>query len=324
MLAGFETLVDAGYQPESAYFECLHELKLIVDLMYEQGIAGMRYSISDTAEYGDLTRGPRVISDAVRAEMGRILAEIRDGRFAEEWIAENRNGRPNFNELRKVGQAHQIEKVGEELRGMMPFISPGSPAGPGRLGRLIARPGRRRSGPSATVTTQICLFRGVNVGGKNRVAIRDLVALFESLGLREVRTYIQSGNVVFSSDRPASADRLAAAIAQRFGLAAAVVVRSGRQLTRVLTSNPFAGAPPETLHVGFVGQRPAASLVRTLDRAACVPEEFAVAGTEIYLRLPNGMGQAKLPSYLERRLGVGITFRNWRTVTVLADLASAS
>ena len=123
--AGFETLVGAGYQPESAYFECLHELKLIVDLMYEQGIAGMRYSISDTAEYGDLTRGPRVINDAVRAEMGRILAEIRDGTFAEEWIAENREGRPNFTELREQGRAHQIEEVGAELRAMMPFISAG-------------------------------------------------------------------------------------------------------------------------------------------------------------------------------------------------------
>jgi ketol-acid reductoisomerase len=123
--AGFETLVEAGYQPESAYFVCLHELKLIVDLMYEQGIAGMRYSISDTAEYGDLTRGPKVINDAVRAEMGRILSDIRDGTFAEEWIAENRNGRPNFNDLRKRGQEHQIEKVGEELRAMMPFISQG-------------------------------------------------------------------------------------------------------------------------------------------------------------------------------------------------------
>jgi ketol-acid reductoisomerase len=123
--AGFETLVAAGYQPESAYFECLHELKLIVDLMYEQGIAGMRYSISDTAEYGDLTRGPRVINDAVRAEMGRILADIRDGTFAEEWIAENRSGRGNFNELRKRGQAHQIEQVGAELRAMMPFITQG-------------------------------------------------------------------------------------------------------------------------------------------------------------------------------------------------------
>ena len=123
--AGFETLVDAGYQPESAYFECLHELKLIVDLMYEQGISGMRYSISTTAEYGDLTRGPRVVDDRVRAEMQRILGEIRDGSFAEEWIAENRNGRPVFSKLREQGRQHPIEKVGAELRAMMPFITAG-------------------------------------------------------------------------------------------------------------------------------------------------------------------------------------------------------
>jgi ketol-acid reductoisomerase len=123
--AGFETLVNAGYQPESAYFECLHELKLIVDLMYEQGIAGMRYSISDTAEYGDLTRGPRVIDDAVRRHMQTILDDIRSGAFAEEWIAENKAGRPNFAALRAAGQAHQIESVGAELRAMMPFISAG-------------------------------------------------------------------------------------------------------------------------------------------------------------------------------------------------------
>ncbi len=123
--AGFETLVRAGYQPESAYFECLHELKLIVDLMYEQGIAGMRYSISDTAEYGDLTRGPRVINEAVRAEMQTILDDIRSGSFAEEWIAENKAGRPNFDALRAAGKAHQIETVGAELRAMMPFISAG-------------------------------------------------------------------------------------------------------------------------------------------------------------------------------------------------------
>jgi ketol-acid reductoisomerase len=123
--AGFETLVNAGYQPESAYFECLHELKLIVDLMYEQGIAGMRYSISDTAEYGDLTRGPRVIDEAVRATMQGILDDIRSGAFAEEWIAENKAGRPNFTKLRDAGKAHQIESVGAELRAMMPFISAG-------------------------------------------------------------------------------------------------------------------------------------------------------------------------------------------------------
>ena len=123
--AGFETLVEAGYQPESAYFECLHELKLIVDLMYEQGIAGMRYSISDTAEYGDLTRGPRVINDAVKAEMKKILGEIQDGTFADEWIAENANGRPEYKRLQQEGKEQQIEVVGAELRKMMPFISEG-------------------------------------------------------------------------------------------------------------------------------------------------------------------------------------------------------
>ena len=123
--AGYETLVGAGYQPESAYFECLHELKLIVDLMYEQGISGMRFSISDTAEYGDLTRGPRVINQAVRDEMGRILGEIRDGTFAKEWVDENAKGRPNYKALRQAGLDHPIEKVGAELRDMMPFVTAG-------------------------------------------------------------------------------------------------------------------------------------------------------------------------------------------------------
>ncbi|MGH9104181.1 MAG: ketol-acid reductoisomerase [Acidimicrobiales bacterium] len=125
--AGFETLVDAGYAPESAYFECLHEVKLIVDLMYEQGIAGMRYSVSDTAEYGDLTRGPRIVNESVREEMRRILADIRDGSFAEEWMAENRAGRPRFSELRERGRRHPVEQVGAELRAMMPFIAGGRP-----------------------------------------------------------------------------------------------------------------------------------------------------------------------------------------------------
>ena len=123
--AGFETLVEAGYQPESAYFECLHEVKLIVDLMYEQGIAGMRYSISDTAEYGDLTRGSRIITPTVKAEMRKILDEIQSGKFAEEWIAESRGGRRRFEELRQADREHQIEQVGGELRGMMPWISAG-------------------------------------------------------------------------------------------------------------------------------------------------------------------------------------------------------
>lgn len=123
--AGFETLVEAGYQPESAYFECLHELKLIVDLMYEQGISGMRYSISDTAEYGDLTRGPRIINDSVKEEMRTILGEIQSGKFAEEWIAESRSGRANFHALEAAGKEHPIEKIGEELRSMMPWIAAG-------------------------------------------------------------------------------------------------------------------------------------------------------------------------------------------------------
>jgi ketol-acid reductoisomerase len=119
---GFEVLTEAGYAPEIAYFECLHELKLIVDLMYEGGIANERFSISDTAEYGDLTRGPRVITPAVKDEMRKILAEIQDGRFAREWVAEDDNGRPNFNRLQKEGEEHQIEQVGEKLRGLMSWV----------------------------------------------------------------------------------------------------------------------------------------------------------------------------------------------------------
>ncbi len=123
--AGFETLVEAGYQPESAYFECLHELKLIVDLMYEQGISGMRYSISTTAEYGDLVTGPRIINPAVKAEMKSVLDDIRSGRFAEEFVGEVRSGGAKFDELRRKGKEHQIEQVGAELRAMMPWISAG-------------------------------------------------------------------------------------------------------------------------------------------------------------------------------------------------------
>jgi ketol-acid reductoisomerase len=125
--AGFETLVDAGYQPESAYFECLHEVKLIVDLIYEHGISGMRYSISTTAEYGDMTRGPRVVGSAAREEMKRILAEIQSGEFAREWVQENRDGLPNYHRLQQEGAQHQIEKVGAQLRSMMPFLASGGP-----------------------------------------------------------------------------------------------------------------------------------------------------------------------------------------------------
>ncbi|MEL6891000.1 MAG: ketol-acid reductoisomerase [Actinomycetota bacterium] len=122
---GFEVLTEAGYAPEMAYFECLHEVKLIVDLMYEEGIAGMRYSISDTAEYGDLTRGPRVVTPAVKEEMQRILGEIQSGQFADEWVAESESGRANYHRMQNEGKEHPIEAVGTQLRAMMPFINAG-------------------------------------------------------------------------------------------------------------------------------------------------------------------------------------------------------
>jgi ketol-acid reductoisomerase len=122
VMAGFETLVDAGYQPEIAYFECLHELKLITDLMYRGGIAFMRYSISDTAEYGDLTRGDRIIPDETKKEMKKILKEIQTGEFAREWLLENIAGRPKFKALRKKGLEHPIEQVGKKLRDMMIWL----------------------------------------------------------------------------------------------------------------------------------------------------------------------------------------------------------
>jgi len=123
IMAGFETLVEAGYSPEMAYFECLHELKLIVDLIYEGGISNMRYSISNTAQYGDLTRGPRIITEETKKEMKRILEEIQEGKFAREWILENKANRPVFNALTRRGEEHPIEQVGAKLRAMMPWLS---------------------------------------------------------------------------------------------------------------------------------------------------------------------------------------------------------
>jgi ketol-acid reductoisomerase len=127
--AGFETLVEAGYQPEIAYFECLHELKLIVDLIYEGGLSYMRYSVSDTAEYGDYTRGPRVVNPAVRAEMKKILAEIQSGQFAREWIEENKTGRKKFLAMREAQREQTLETVGAGLRAMMPFLKKKKEAG---------------------------------------------------------------------------------------------------------------------------------------------------------------------------------------------------
>ncbi len=124
---GFETLVEAGYQPEIAYFECMHEVKLIVDLMYQGGMGYMRYSISDTAEYGDYVSGPRIIDEHVRAEMRQVLHEIQNGTFATNWILENQAGRPAFQAMRRAGASHQIEQVGSELRSMMPWLNPKKP-----------------------------------------------------------------------------------------------------------------------------------------------------------------------------------------------------
>jgi len=125
IMAGFETLVNAGYTPEMAYFECLHEVKLIVDLIYEGGISNMRYSISNTAQYGDLTRGPRIITEETRKEMRKILEEIQSGQFAKEWILECRANKPSFNALTKKGEEHPIESVGARLRAMMPWLKKG-------------------------------------------------------------------------------------------------------------------------------------------------------------------------------------------------------
>jgi ketol-acid reductoisomerase len=122
--ASFETLVDAGYQPESAYFETLHELKLIVDLLYEGGLSWMRHSISDTAEYGDYTRGPRIVTDETRVAMRQILEEIQSGAFANEWLAQAREGAPVLHEQRSANRGHQVELVGKELRDLMPFLDP--------------------------------------------------------------------------------------------------------------------------------------------------------------------------------------------------------
>ncbi|MCY4486238.1 MAG: ketol-acid reductoisomerase [Deltaproteobacteria bacterium] len=121
--AGYETLVEAGYPPEMAYFECCHEVKLIVDLIYEGGLANMRYSVSNTAEYGDLTRGSRIVDDGTRKVMKEILADIQSGKFADEWMNEHRAGSPRFNDLRQASRSHPIEKVGEQLRSMMPWLA---------------------------------------------------------------------------------------------------------------------------------------------------------------------------------------------------------
>jgi uncharacterized protein (DUF1697 family) len=168
----------------------------------------------------------------------------------------------------------------------------------------------------------VALLRGVNVGGKNALAMIELRALVESLGYADVRTFIQSGNVVFSTEEPVASLDLERAIEARFGLAIAVVLRSAAELERVVRADPFPQAERAHVHVGFMAKRPSAVAVAGLDHARFLPEEFVVSGEELYLHLPTGMARTKLPAYLGRALDVPTTVRNWNTVTRLLGLAS--
>jgi uncharacterized protein (DUF1697 family) len=168
----------------------------------------------------------------------------------------------------------------------------------------------------------VALLRGINVGGGNAVAMADLRSVFESLGHSDVGTYIQSGNVTFRTDRPVRPETIEAALVERFGFDVAVVLREASDLARIVRANPFGTVDPKHLHVGFLAANPTAQVAKGLDPAACAPEEFVLRGCEIYLHLPDGMGRARLPTYLDRRLKIPTTIRNWNTVVKLAELGS--
>jgi uncharacterized protein (DUF1697 family) len=169
--------------------------------------------------------------------------------------------------------------------------------------------------------TYVGLLRGVNVGGKNKLPMADLRALVESLGHTEVTTYIQSGNIVFTSAKTVAPKTLETAITEAFGFEITVVLRTSAELAKVVKANPFAGADPSKMHVGFMAAKPAKAVVAKIDAARFEPDEFAVRGAELYLYLPNGMGRAKLPDYLGRQLKIPTTVRNWNTVIKLLELA---
>ena len=171
------------------------------------------------------------------------------------------------------------------------------------------------------MATYVGLLRGVNVGGRNTVSMADLRSLVESLGHTEVTTYIQSGNIVFTSAKAVAAPTLEAAIKGKFGLDVTVVLRTPAELARVVKANPFAREDLSKVHVGFMARKPAKTVVTEIDAARFEPEEFAVLGAELYLYLPNGMGRSKLPDYLGRQLKIPTTVRNWNTVLKLLDLA---
>lgn len=174
------------------------------------------------------------------------------------------------------------------------------------------------------VERYVALLRGVNVGGRNRVPMKELRELFVEAGFEAVATLIQSGNVVFSAPGPPSAPALAASIEARFGVTTAVVVRHAAGLARAVRENPFAEVPPERVHVGFLSAAPDPAALGALDLAAYLPERVAVLGTEAYFDLPGGMGNARLPGVVDRRLSVTITVRNLRTTLRLAELAAGT
>jgi uncharacterized protein (DUF1697 family) len=174
-----------------------------------------------------------------------------------------------------------------------------------------------------TVTRQVALLRAVNVAGHNKVSMTELRAMFESLGHQDVLSFIQSGNVVFSSARTVREEQLEAVIRDRFGVQSTVLLRTGAELRAVLAANPFTGRDTGKLHVSFLKHRAAPAAVRRLDLARFRPDECVVRGREVYLFLPGGMGRAKLPAYVDRQLDVPATARNWNTVAKLAELAGS-
>jgi uncharacterized protein (DUF1697 family) len=174
------------------------------------------------------------------------------------------------------------------------------------------------------VPRYVGLLRGVNVGGKNIVAMSELRSVVESLGHTNVSTFIQSGNVIFTTSRPVTSKSLESAIEKQFDIDITVVLRTAPELASVVKANPFADVDTSKLHVGFMATKPSAADVSKLDGDQFAPEEFVVHGTELYLHLPNGMGRTKLPGYLDRRLKVPTTVRTWKSVTKLVELATIS
>jgi uncharacterized protein (DUF1697 family) len=174
------------------------------------------------------------------------------------------------------------------------------------------------------VPRYVGLLRGVNVGGKNKLPMAELRALFESLDHTNVSTLIQSGNIVFTTAKPVTAKDLEGAIAEQFGIAPVVMLRTPQELRKVVKGNPFAGVDSAKLHVGFMQEQPPAAAVKRLDVDRFLPDELAVRGREIYFHLPNGMGRTKLPPYVDRQLKIPTTVRNWNTVNKLIELAAES